>query len=137
MVMNLERSLPANSLVPKLKNNVEMFRKMYPTIVDLRSQALEPRHWERIRDIFGRVTLEEEFTLGQLITLKAFDFKEEIAQIASQAASEAGLQEMLAKVVKTWNDTVFTIITYRDYKVILQGHSCCHISYVHIRMYLS
>ncbi|KAI9333548.1 dynein heavy chain and region D6 of dynein motor-domain-containing protein [Obelidium mucronatum] len=116
-VYSLDKGLPPNDVVPKLKSMVDEFRTMYPTIVDLRNQALKQRHWDRIQDALGKqLNKDETFTLGRLIELRVFDFKDEISNISSQAGSEAALEEMLAKVVKNWNEAEFIVIGYRDSK---------------------
>ncbi|KAJ3125644.1 Dynein heavy chain 6, axonemal [Physocladia obscura] len=113
----LDKGLPPNDVVPKLKSMVDEYRIMYPTIMDLRNQALKARHWEKIQDALGKpIVKDETFTLGKLVELRAFDLKEEISSISSQAASEAALEEMLLKVVKNWNETEFVVVNYRDSK---------------------
>ena len=117
IVYNLDKGLPPNDVVPKLKQMVDEYRVMYPTIVDLRNPALKPRHWEKIQDAIGKqLTRDESFTLGKLIENRVFDFKEEISTISAQAGSEASLEEMLSKVVKIWNEAEFIVTPYRDNK---------------------
>jgi dynein heavy chain, axonemal len=114
---NLEKGLPPNEVVPKLKAFVEEYRKIYSTIVDLRNPSLKQRHWDRIQDSIGKsLPKDESFTLGHLLECRVFDFKDEIANISSQAGSEASLDEMLTKVIKLWNDAEFIVTTYRDSK---------------------
>ncbi|KAI8619311.1 dynein heavy chain and region D6 of dynein motor-domain-containing protein [Chytriomyces sp. MP71] len=118
-VYSLDKGLPPNDVVPKLKAQVDEFRNMYPTIVDLRNPALKQRHWEKIQDALGKQLVKDEFfTLGTLIQYRVFDFKEEISNISSQAGSEAALEEMLLKVVKNWSEAEFVVISYRDAKDI-------------------
>lgn len=117
IVYNLDKGLPPNEVVPKLKMMVEDYRKMYPTIVDLRNPSLKQRHWEKIQDSVGKMLPKDEnFTLGYLIESHVFDFKDEIGHISSQAGSEAALDEMLSKVVKVWNEAEFIVSPYRDSK---------------------
>ncbi|KAJ1555299.1 Dynein heavy chain 6, axonemal, partial [Nowakowskiella sp. JEL0078] len=117
IVYNLDKGLPPNDVVPNLKAMVDEYRQMYTTIVDLRNPALKARHWEKIQDAIGKGLVKDEtFTLAKLIELRVFEFKEEIGNISSQAGSEAALEEMLGKVVKTWNDAEFIVINYRDNK---------------------
>ncbi|KAJ3357634.1 Dynein heavy chain 6, axonemal, partial [Kappamyces sp. JEL0680] len=116
---SLDKGLPPNDVVPKLKENVEQYRKMYSTIVDLRNPALKPRHWEKIQDSVGKtLTKDETFTLGNLIENHVFDFKEEIGLISSQAGSESALDEMLTRIIRLWNDSEFIVSPYRDSKDI-------------------
>ncbi|RKP20476.1 dynein heavy chain 6, axonemal, partial [Rozella allomycis CSF55] len=116
-VVQVEKGLPPNEVVPKLRSKVEEFRQIYPTIVDLRNQALKPRHWEKIQEVIGKVIAKDEtFTLGNLNDMNVFLFKEDISAISAQASSEAALEEMLSKVQKTWGELEFTVLPYRDYK---------------------
>ncbi|KAJ3093097.1 Dynein heavy chain 6, axonemal [Quaeritorhiza haematococci] len=113
----LDKGLPPNDVVPKLKAMVEEYKVIYPTILDLRNPALKPRHWEKIQDAIGTFLVRDEtFTLGKLMELRVFDYKEEIGNISSQAGSEAALEEMLTKVVKAWNEAEFILAPYRDAK---------------------
>ncbi|KAJ3267030.1 Dynein heavy chain 6, axonemal [Chytriomyces hyalinus] len=117
IVYALDKGLPPNDVVPRLKGMVDEFRTMLPTMVDLRNPALKQRHWDKIQDALGKALVKDEsFTLGTLIHSKVFDFKEEISNVSSQAGSEAALEEMLVKVVKNWSEAEFAVINYRDSK---------------------
>lgn len=120
---NLEKGLPPNEVVPKLRSMVEEYKVMYPTIVDLRNNALKQRHWDKIQESIGKpLQRDENFTFEKLLELKIFEFKEEINHISSQASSEATLEEMLAKIGRNWNDAEFIVINYRDSKdVFIMG----------------
>ncbi|KAJ3032226.1 Dynein heavy chain 6, axonemal [Rhizophlyctis rosea] len=116
-VYNLDKGLPPNDVVPKLKAMVDEYRSIYPTIVDLRNPALKARHWEKIQDAIGKALVKDEtFTLERLMELRVFDFKEEISNVSAQAGSEAALEEMLGKVIKNWNEAEFIAAPYRDAK---------------------
>ncbi|KXS09529.1 hypothetical protein M427DRAFT_128896 [Gonapodya prolifera JEL478] len=113
----LDKGLPPNEVVPKLKGMVEQFRTIYPCIVELRNPALKQRHWDKIQDAVGKSIIRDEtFTLGRLLDDSFFDFKDEISGISGQASSEASLEEMLAKIVKQWSETEFSVLPYRDGK---------------------
>ncbi|KAJ1344291.1 hypothetical protein BSLG_001431 [Batrachochytrium salamandrivorans] len=117
IIYNLDKGLPPNEVVPRLKSLVEEYRAIYPTIVDLRNPSLKQRHWEKIQDAIGKSLVKDEgFTLAKLMDLRVFDFKEEISSISSQADSEAALEEMLARVFKNWSEAEFIVTPYRDNK---------------------
>ncbi|TPX36228.1 hypothetical protein SmJEL517_g01545 [Synchytrium microbalum] len=117
VVAQLDKGIPPNEVVPYLKTMVDEYRAMYPTIVDLRNPALKSRHWEKIQDALGKQLVRDEtWTLSTLMDQGVFNFKDEISQVSSQASSETALEEMLARVVKAWNDCEFLIINYRDAK---------------------
>lgn len=70
-----------------------------PVITNLRNQALKPRHWEHIQQIFGyHFTEKEPLTLGLLNKIDAFDHTEAIEEVSGQASSEASLEGILKKV---------------------------------------
>ncbi|KAJ1502115.1 Dynein heavy chain 6, axonemal [Coelomomyces lativittatus] len=116
-VYNLNKGLPPNDVVPKLKNMVENYRSMLSTIIDLRNPALKTRHWDKIQDTVGKsIARDETLCLPVLREANVFKFKEEIMNISAQASSEAALEELLQKLVRTWADTEFIILPYRDTK---------------------
>ncbi|KAJ3021047.1 UNVERIFIED_CONTAM: Dynein heavy chain 6, axonemal [Siphonaria sp. JEL0065] len=117
VVYSLDKGLPPNDVVPKLKQLVDSYKAMYTTIVDLRNPALKARHWDKIQEILGKPLIRDEtLTLEKLIEQRIFDFKEDISNTSGQASSEAALEEMLSKVVKLWSDTEFIVLPYRDSK---------------------
>ncbi|KNE58518.1 hypothetical protein AMAG_04085 [Allomyces macrogynus ATCC 38327] len=116
-IYNLDKGLPPNEVVPKLKQMVETYRAMFSTIVDLRNPALKARHWDKIQETIGKtIARDETLTLAVLREANVFKFKEEISGISGQASSEAALEEMLQKIVRTWSDTEFIVLPYRDNK---------------------
>lgn len=113
----LDRGLPVNDVAPRLRAQVEIFRAMYPTLVDLKNPNLKPRHWERIQESIGHQLIRDEnLTLTRLRELSIFDFKDEISTVGAQASSEYTLEEMLNKIARSWNETEFIILPYRDIK---------------------
>lgn len=65
----------------------------------LRNPALKPRHWVKIEEILHtRITPDMVVTLTLLEELKAFQYAEELMEVAGQASSEAGLEALLKKV---------------------------------------
>lgn len=98
-VYQIEKGLPPNNLVPKLKERVEDMRAKMPMITDLRNQALKKRHWDVIYQVIGFIaTPEDPLTLGKLIEIDAFENAERIQEISGQASSEASLELILKKV---------------------------------------
>ena len=86
-VLQLDRNLPGNPVVPKLKTNVDQFKQFMPVVVDLRNQALKQRHWERIQEIIGqRIVRDKNLTMGSMLNdLKVSDFREEIGNVSAAA----------------------------------------------------
>ncbi|EDO31800.1 predicted protein [Nematostella vectensis] len=116
-VMQLEKGLPPNSVVPILKEKLENMRHKLPVITNLRNPALKQRHWDQIQQIFNYHFKDEEpLTLGLLDKIEAFEHTESIEEVSGQASSEASLEGILKKVEDAWKSTEFIVLPHRDSK---------------------
>ncbi|XP_019625905.1 PREDICTED: LOW QUALITY PROTEIN: dynein heavy chain 6, axonemal-like [Branchiostoma belcheri] len=112
-VFMLEKGLPHNEIVPKLKQSVLDFKQGMPVITSLRNPYLRSRHWEAIQELIGRsIVRDKKFTLGNLLELKIFQHKERIGDISTQASNEATLEAMLQKVIELWHHTDFRLVPH-------------------------
>ncbi|CAD5112359.1 DgyrCDS1592 [Dimorphilus gyrociliatus] len=118
-VVQLEKGLPPNGVVPLVKNKVNLMREKLPVISDLRNPNLKKRHWEMIESVLDyNFTDEEPITLGRLEEIDAFRHTESIQEISGQASSEAGLEGLLKKVEDSWKATEFVVLPYKDQKEV-------------------
>ena len=119
IVMNAERTLPTNNVVPELKTMVTTFKNTVPVVNDLRNDALIDRHWAKIEDVIGQPVPRENpeaFTFQTLIDLKVMLFKDQLAVISTEATQEQILEKMLQKVADSWAETEFVLNPYKDQK---------------------
>jgi dynein heavy chain len=118
-VYTLQKSLPANEVIPSLQLRIEKYKVKMPMISDLRNPSLKPRHWERLDAIVGTpLPHDETFTLGLLDRLEVWKHKEAIQEVSTAASSEASLEIMLKKVEDAWKKSEFPVLPYRDSKDI-------------------
>ncbi|XP_056004113.1 dynein axonemal heavy chain 6-like isoform X1 [Ostrea edulis] len=116
-VMQLEKGLPPNGVVPMLKERVETMRDRLPVITDLRNPTLKARHWEAIEQILDyHFTPEDPLTLGKLVEINAFRNGEALQEVSGQASSEASLEAILKKVEDSWKSTEFMVLSHKDSK---------------------
>ncbi|KAJ8313399.1 hypothetical protein KUTeg_009027 [Tegillarca granosa] len=116
-VMQLEKGLPPNGVVPQLKEKVEVMRERLPVITDLRNPTLKPRHWEAIEEVLEyKIVPEEPLTLGKLIEIDAFRNGESLQEISGRASSEASLEAILKKVEDSWKTMEFIALPHKDSK---------------------
>lgn len=100
-VYQLEKGLPPNNVVPKLKKKVEAMKEKMPVIQDLRNPCLKSRHWDLIEDILQHnFDPEKTKTLKMLVDLNVFEYAEAIQEVSGQASSEASLEGILKKARK-------------------------------------
>ena len=108
------------NFVPEiLRNKVEELKNTMPVVVDLRSPALQPRHWDQIKEVLERDidTADSNFTLKTLIDMKVNDKKDEIADIALKAKKEQELERQLNEIVKTWDSVEFQLKDSKDKEI--------------------
>ncbi|XP_077201567.1 dynein axonemal heavy chain 6 isoform X2 [Paroedura picta] len=119
-VSQLEKGLPPNSVVPRLKEKVERMKEKLPVITDLRNPFLKPRHWALLEQVIGAtlVDVENPLTLDRLVQINAFEYSQEIQDISGQASGEASLEIILKKVEDAWKSTEFIVLPHRDSKDI-------------------
>ena len=119
-----ERGLRGNAAAAKLRALVEQFRNILPVIMDLRSPALQARHWVDIEAAIGQ-RLEEDhpYTLGELLSMGVAEKATAIGVVATQAVQESALLDLFAKkVTSVWDDILFDVQRYKDQKdVFIMG----------------
>lgn len=110
-VSKLEKSLPANQVLDKLKVIVKQFREAMPIVSALSNDKLTETHWTEINTTVGKEinVAKEGFTLQDLIALDVNNFQEEIVAISTQATQEFKLTAQIEKIKLVWNhnDTFF------------------------------
>ncbi len=116
-VYQIEKGLPPNNLLPKLKQRVDDIRAKMPTITDLRNPSLKKRHWDAIYQEIGYTPdTEESLSLGKLIEINAFEHAERLLEISGQASSEASLELILKKVEDSWKSLDLVVLPYKETK---------------------
>ncbi|KAF5287317.1 hypothetical protein FQR65_LT02190 [Abscondita terminalis] len=116
-ITQLEKGLPENLIVPKLKDDVELVKDKLPVIGYLRNPSLRQRHWLKIENVLNhKFKTEQMVTLELFESLNVFNFTEELMEISGQASSEAGLELLLKKVEENWETVELPVVPHRDAK---------------------
>ncbi|KAG7458844.1 hypothetical protein MATL_G00224900 [Megalops atlanticus] len=98
-ISQLEKGLPPNSVVPKLKEQVETMREKLAVITDLRNPALKKRHWDMLERIVNANLLEGPPTLATLQELDIFSFADQIQEVE-----------------ESWKTAEFVVLPHRESK---------------------
>ncbi|CAD1473370.1 unnamed protein product, partial [Heterotrigona itama] len=116
-IIQLERGLPPNNILPDLKESVELIRNKLPVLGYLRNPDLKDRHWKTIETILNHTFVpDEKKTWNQMEELGAFLKPNELMEVAAAASSEASLENMLKKVIDTWENLKFIVVPYKEGK---------------------
>ncbi|XP_055643505.1 dynein axonemal heavy chain 6 [Toxorhynchites rutilus septentrionalis] len=113
----LDKNLPKNEVIPRLKLEAEVFKEKIPVLSYLRNPALKNRHWIKIEQILNRkFTGEDDIYLHTFEDANAFeeDVSNELMEVANMASAEAGLETILNKVESAWKDLELSIVSHRD-----------------------
>ncbi|TYZ65733.1 hypothetical protein PybrP1_011994 [[Pythium] brassicae (nom. inval.)] len=112
-----QKQLPGNEAAELLQREVDKFKLALPVVSDLRSPALQERHWAEIHRVLGfPMKGESTVTLGALIERNVMKHVEAISAVAVAAQQEAVLEEMLKKVTDVWAATEFEVKGYKESK---------------------
>ncbi|XP_023668206.2 dynein axonemal heavy chain 6 [Paramormyrops kingsleyae] len=116
IVMQLEKGLPPNNVVSRLKDHVDRMREKLPVVTNLRNPYLKARHWDMLEQIVGTSLVAEPLTLAILEDLGIFGFDSRIQEVSGQASGEASLETVLKKVEDCWKSTEFVVLSHRESK---------------------
>ncbi|KAI4494191.1 hypothetical protein M0802_009060 [Mischocyttarus mexicanus] len=118
-IVQTEKGLPSNNILPKLKEDVELIKNKLPILGYLRNPFLKKRHWIKIEGMLNyRFKPDEPVTWNLLENLGAFLYPNELMEIAAAASSEANLEGMITKVEDIWKNLEFIIVPYKETKDI-------------------
>ncbi|XP_049536716.1 dynein axonemal heavy chain 6 [Anopheles darlingi] len=115
----LDKNLPKNDIIPKLKAEAEEFKDKIPVLGFLRNPALKTRHWIKIEQILNRhLTEETEIYLHTFEDANAFeeDIASELMEVSNMASAEAGLEMLLNKVENAWKEFELCVVNHRDHR---------------------
>ncbi len=116
-VYQIEKGLPPNNLLPKLKNKVEDMRVKMTTVTNLRNPSLKKRHWDVLFEAINFTPdAENPLNLGKLLEINAFEHAEKLQEVSGQASSEASLETILKKVEDSWKSVDFVVLPHKDTK---------------------
>ncbi|XP_073391166.1 uncharacterized protein [Physcomitrium patens] len=124
LYVKLERLIPPNPVVKRLKAMVTVLVNTLPVVQNMLNPALRDRHWKKIEIIIGRkIERNSQFTLNKLLELKVMDFTNAIVEVSNEATQEMGLEELMSKVQERWTTVEFVVKPFKDMKdsYILDG----------------
>ncbi|XP_036933614.1 dynein heavy chain 6, axonemal [Acanthopagrus latus] len=113
-VNQLEKGLPHNTVVPSLKEKVELMKERLPVITDLRNPCMKPEHWQTLESVVRTSLIVEELTMAVLEEINIFSYGMEIQKVSRQASAEASEENIITKVEDVWKTTEFVVLSYGD-----------------------
>ncbi|KAL3689708.1 hypothetical protein R1sor_016017 [Riccia sorocarpa] len=111
-----------DTVVFRLKDTIEEFKKIAPIIEEVGNPALKPRHWKVIFDLLKReYNPEVPFTTNDLLSYNVMEHMEEVRTISGQASKEYSFEKTLEKMLKDWDGVKFNVVPYKDSGTFVVG----------------
>lgn len=119
-VMRLRTELQTTDVWVKLKEEVELMKRLLPIVDDLRTPAIRPRHWEFLKvQLDATFDIEDEkFCLNDLMEARIETQAEFVVNLATSAREEMKIEMDLEKIRTCWEETTFTIEPHQGYHKI-------------------
>ena len=98
-----------------LEQHVTAFADSLPLFEALKSDALRPRHWERLMHITGQSDSSVDpatLTLGSLLAFECHRFYDAVLEMCVAAEKELKIEGDIAKFGQVWREQKFTLAKY-------------------------
>ncbi len=104
-------------MLGSLKDRVENIKKLMPLIMDLRNEAMRPRHWNQLMEDVGKEfdPYADTFTLNLILELGLEHYADTISTLSGGAAKELAIEEALVKIEKLWGELTLDLAPYKEY----------------------
>jgi len=110
---NMPNHLRSYDAFDFLKKRLIDYQKLYIHFVTISSPVLRKKHQHQILKLLRISKNWELLTIGDLLQADLARHKEELEHIAETAQGESALEEYLASVATTWEDTKFDLVHYQ------------------------
>lgn len=124
-VLLLRKDLERREVWAKLREDIELFKRLLPVIDDLLIKSIRPRHWAQLADQLGVEekfdTDSDDFNLDILLNLRVEKQAEFVVNLATAARQEAKIEIDLQKIEDTWRNMLLTIEPHQTQYVKIAG----------------
>ncbi|CAN0031129.1 unnamed protein product, partial [Ectocarpus sp. 12 AP-2014] len=92
------------------------FKDSIPLIVNLKNEAMKPRHWQKLIEMTGVKFDPSNFkalTLGNIFQMELHRFTADIDDIVNESVQELKIENEIRKVEATWRKTDLVLAKYQ------------------------
>eukprot|EP00698_Gefionella_okellyi_P011840 TRINITY_DN3147_c1_g1_i1.p1 TRINITY_DN3147_c1_g1~~TRINITY_DN3147_c1_g1_i1.p1 ORF type:complete len:4456 (-),score=1211.74 TRINITY_DN3147_c1_g1_i1:43-11907(-) len=91
-----------------LESSVRQFLTTLPMVADLRSQAMQTRHWKQLMQTIGvQFHVTDYFNLANMLELNLYEHVDDVQIIVERAGREAELEKTLKEMDAVWSVMTF------------------------------
>ena len=118
-IKGLNKALRGFEAFEKLEGMVKAMITCLPLVDDLHQPFIRDRHVKQIMRATGKqFTLDENFTLGGLLSLELHNHLELVSEIIERAQKEVVVEKVLKKVEETWASFSLIFTPFPDSEVL-------------------
>ncbi|KAJ7552701.1 hypothetical protein O6H91_06G065600 [Diphasiastrum complanatum] len=111
-----------DTVVFRLKDAIDDFKKILPVIEELANDALKDRHWAKIFTIIGRPYKSGmQFSVNDMLEFGVTGKIEEIRAVSATASKEYSFERTLEKMERAWDGVEFVVLPYKDSRTFILG----------------
>jgi dynein heavy chain, axonemal len=106
------KDLPTFKLV---ENKLFNFKDSLPLVVNLKYDAMKPRHWQQLVEVTGVSfdTTLKTLTLSNIFAMDLHKYSVAVEDIINEAVQEGKIESELAKIDISWREHSLTVVKYK------------------------
>ncbi len=105
----------------KMKSRLTTYKKMNIIIMELKTDAMKPRHWKTLLSKMKLHINIGELTLGILWGCDLLRYENHIKDVMTVARGELVLEEMLRNIKEFWNKFELDLVRYQNKCKLIKG----------------
>jgi dynein heavy chain 1, cytosolic len=105
----------------KMKSRLGLYKKMNMLILELKNEAMKPRHWKTLLHKIKLQVSLNDLTLGQLWGCDLLKYENPIKEILTVARGELVLEEMLRNIKEYWGAFEIELVSYQNKCRLIKG----------------
>jgi len=114
-VKQMDKSVKNLGVYKGLEDMVKNMQITLPLVEELHHPAMRDRHWKQLMKAMAvSFTMDANFTLGDLIALKPFEFVDDVGEIVDRAQKELIIEKQLKKIEDVWRNLDIQFVIWEE-----------------------
>jgi dynein heavy chain len=98
-----------------IQEDLKMWINFLGVIEELASDKMRDRHWAKLKEKLGvQFEINDTLKLQFIFELKLGNYQEDVEEITDQAANEAKMESLIARLEKEWKPVKFLFLAHKD-----------------------
>jgi dynein heavy chain len=98
-----------------IQDDIKMWINFLGVIEELASDKMRDRHWDKLKEKLGvQFEINDSLKLQFIFELKLGNYQEDVEEITDQAANEAKMEDLIARLETDWKPIKFVFQAHKD-----------------------